>query len=341
MALDALRANWQQGWPRLTGSVLLTGSLTGSVVLSALVLGTKQVRDEQRNVSWRDRFFSHPLVAWVIENTCCVGMTAISILLVPRPKQGCLLSGALTTAANGILTETTSTALWHFCTNSLYKHADMFSEKGRPGLSVWGMLKGWMSCNMWIQSFNAIVIGSQIAALTPHEYLIAQGKQDFSLATFLFKFGILRVIVDAGFWFVHRALHHPVLYSKLHRKHHEHARPSLATNFHSDPIDFYIEAFVPLIVGLISLERLGLKPARFELALMLNYQAWHAMGSHCGKPLPVMTWFPPLAPLYQLVVGTEHGARHHDVHHARLNCNYGSAVWTDILMGTRLTHHRG
>merc|ERR1712087_55990 len=127
---------------------------------------------------------------------------------------------------------------------------------------------------------------------------------------------------------------------KLHRKHHEHARPSLATNYHFDPIDFYIEAFLPLTAGLVTLDKLNLKPARFEMALMLSYIVWHAVGSHCGKPLPVVTWFPPLAPLYQLAFGAEHGARHHDVHHARLNCNYSLAVWPDIVMGTRVKHHR-
>merc|ERR1712118_585627 len=90
-------------------------------------------------------------------------------------------------------------------------------------------------------------------------------------------------------------------------------------------------------------KKLSLQPGRFEQSLILNYIIWHAASGHVGKPLPCVTWFPPLAPLYQLALGPvdRDSIKHHDVHHARLDCNYSISVWPDILMGTRLADHRG
>lgn len=338
--LSAIRKNWRHGKPQLSrGSERGALLILGSVVVSAFVLGAKKKCNEEDDRGYREKFLSHPMVAWFIENSCCLSMAALTTLLVPRPTSGNIPQSAFSVVCGSILSEVVSNFLMLLCSN-LYKHVPLFSETGRPTLSVWGMFQEWIRCHMWIDIVNALSVGAQTAALAPNDFFIAQVKRDFSPAKFLLKFAIVRVWSDVGFWLGHRALHHPVLYNRLHRKHHEHSRPSLATNYHFDPIDFWIEAFLPLTAGLITLDKLGLKPVRFEASLMINYIIWHAVGSHSGKALPVVTWFPPLAPLYQLVTGPEHGARHHDVHHARLNCNYSLSVWPDILFGTRLENHK-
>merc|ERR1712113_700345 len=78
------------------------------------------------------------------------------------------------------------------------------------------------------------------------------------------------------------------------------------------------------------------------MGLVFAYILWHQVGSHCGKALPCVTYFPPLAPLYQLLIGPvdRNNVKHHDIHHARLNCNYSITIWPDVIMGTRLVDHR-
>jgi len=116
----------------------------------------------------------------------------------------------------------------------------------------------------------------------------------------------------------------------------------VATNFHFHPVDLFIEAVVPMALGRAALQAMTVQLTHFESNLISSYILWHEVGSHCGKPMPCVTYYPPLAPFYQLLLGNidRNNVKHHDIHHAKLNCNYSISIWPDIVMGTRMVDHR-
>lgn len=139
------------------------------------------------------------------------------------------------------------------------------------------------------------------------------------------------------FYAGHRALHSRALWP-LHRRHHEHATTALATNYHFHPLDLFVEAYVPVLAGLLATSAVGLKPTSFEIMLVVAHVFWYEIGSHGGKEVPTVTWFPPLAPLYTAALGYSpdaHNVWHHERHHNLVSCNYGITQWPDMLMATR------
>lgn len=69
---------------------------------------------------------------------------------------------------------------------------------------------------------------------------------------------------------------------------------------------------------------------------MITYMNWYEIGSHSGKPVPTVTYFPPLAPLYNTLLGDvdKRNVEFHERHHNRLDQNYGITQWLDWLLGT-------
>lgn len=189
-----------------------------------------------------------------------------------------------------------------------------------------------------VDLFDTTILAAATAMMTRKDFDHAWRNRRFYPLPFLVKLAVYRFFVDIGFWAGHRALHHPKLYW-IHRWHHEHYRPTLLTNFHFHPLDLFIEAAFPVALALGALEVLQLTPTRFELNLLVGYGAWQEVGSHCAKPVPTVTYFPPLAPLYRLLLGDVDAnmVKHHDLHHNLLNCNYGITIWPDMLMGTRVS----
>jgi sterol desaturase/sphingolipid hydroxylase (fatty acid hydroxylase superfamily) len=96
------------------------------------------------------------------------------------------------------------------------------------------------------------------------------------------------------------------------------------------------QAFVPFILGLEVLRRLGTHSSRLEVALYATYINWYEIGSHSGKPVPTVTYFPPLSPLYRALLGDvdAQNVEFHERHHNKLNQNYGITQWLDKLLGT-------
>jgi sterol desaturase/sphingolipid hydroxylase (fatty acid hydroxylase superfamily) len=58
-------------------------------------------------------------------------------------------------------------------------------------------------------------------------------------------------------------------------------------------------------------------------------------GSHSGKEIPVVTWFPPLSPIVGYFTGFDYRLiEYHTRHHQLYNCNYSISPWPDKLMGS-------
>jgi 4-alpha-methyl-delta7-sterol-4alpha-methyl oxidase len=130
----------------------------------------------------------------------------------------------------------------------------------------------------------------------------------------------LFVLDDALYYGLHRLLHTPWLYRRVHALHHRVTTPCALTGHYMHPLEF--GAVSLLVMGPPLL--LGVHVGVLWLWVALR-QALAALG-HCGYQLPV----DPLR-----LIPTYRGAAFHDFHHRRFRGNYASALdHLDRLLGT-------
>lgn len=313
--------------------------LAAVVAAAAVVLGRKQEDDKTQLKS--HRMTSHPLLTWIVENSCILGVSLFSSRIFDmfhNPRASCSAGSLFLHLMPGHIMQVWGIlAIQAFLTHYTYSDVPTFNGKHRPHSSLAYLVWDFVRSNLGQSVVSVATVSAAVALRGPQAFNQAVPAIDrIKPMIFLFKLAIMRACVDIGFYFGHRALHHRSLYW-IHRYHHQHYRPTLDTNFHFSPLDVFIEAGFPVFLGLSTLEILGFKNSLLEASLLVGFIGWHEQGSHCGKPLPTVTYFPPLAPLYQLILGPvdKDNVRHHDIHHARLNCNYGITIWPDALMGTR------
>ncbi len=163
-------------------------------------------------------------------------------------------------------------------------------------------------------------------------------KQDLpSPQRMLLLLAISRLVIDIAFYIVHRALHIPFLFWCIHARHHEHQATGLTTNFHFSVLDLMLESFFPVFVAFQTVELIGLPANRFEQSVIACHALWYEIGSHCGKPVPTVSAFPPLRPLLTMVGLEMEGGQnvlYHETHHALRRCNYGITPWIDYCLGS-------
>lgn len=219
----------------------------------------------------------------------------------------------------------------------VYEHVPYFTDRNakQSRLPLLHALREWLKCNLPSHAVTSgiVALGLSCASIEEYEKVIKPRK--FVLHKFLVKLAVVRFISDIAFYAVHRALHTRLLYP-LHKRHHEHTATALNTNFHFSVPDLVLEGFVPLITGLGMLQQFGINCSQLEGNLFTAYIQWYEIGSHSGKPVPTVTLFPPLSPIYRLFLGDvdAHNVRFHDQHHVMRNCNYGITQWLDFLLGT-------
>lgn len=72
-----------------------------------------------------------------------------------------------------------------------------------------------------------------------------------------------------------------------HKTHHEHNHPSVLTNQHFTVPDLFVEAYLPVIIGMVTLRYgVGWACNPLEEALVSGYIGWQEQCSHSGKPVP-------------------------------------------------------
>jgi 4-alpha-methyl-delta7-sterol-4alpha-methyl oxidase len=125
---------------------------------------------------------------------------------------------------------------------------------------------------------------------------------------------------DLLYYWSHRALHTRWLYKKIHAWHHRIVTPWAITGNYMHPLELSLTATVallgPLLVGAHVV----------TVWLWFVWRQWEAAEGHCGYDFP---WTPS-----HFIPGND-GARHHDMHHARVKGNYaGFTPIFDRLFGT-------
>lgn len=143
-----------------------------------------------------------------------------------------------------------------------------------------------------------------------------------SAATIAAQTAFFFLVEDFGNYWLHRALHTPWLYQRVHRVHHEHDAPFALAATYAHPVEVVVlglPTFLgPLLVG----------PHLLTLWVWVLLRNYEAIDIHSGYELP--------ASINKLVPWVA-GAAHHDYHHAHYSGNFASVfTWCDELYGTSL-----
>jgi hypothetical protein len=111
----------------------------------------------------------------------------------------------------------------------------------------------------------------------------------------------------------------------------------MPTNFHFTSTDLQLESTVPATVGIFVVLACGLEISFMEGTVIGIHLVWYLVGSHSGKHMPTVSYYPPLSFLYNSMLSfdvDERNVYHHERHHMLVHCNYGLMQWCDIVLGT-------
>ncbi len=124
------------------------------------------------------------------------------------------------------------------------------------------------------------------------------------------------VMIDAGLYYSHRALHHRAVFRYVHRWHHRYVAPTVFTTTAMHPLEFFIFTACLALPAFV----VPMHPAVY--VAVIGYTYFIGMVDHAGVR------FPFRLPL--------HGEdRFHDDHHIYVECNYGHhTAFFDRLHGT-------
>ena len=128
---------------------------------------------------------------------------------------------------------------------------------------------------------------------------------------------------ETYYYWVHRWMHRPGVYERVHKWHHESIETTAWTAFSFHPYEAVLQAvFLPLAVVLIPLHV-------YAFLLLLALMTLSATINHAGVEIFPRSW--ARLPLLRGLVG----ATHHDVHHRQARYHYGLyfTFW-DRWMGT-------
>ena len=144
-----------------------------------------------------------------------------------------------------------------------------------------------------------------------------------------FSLAVTIVLHDAYFYWTHRLMHHPRLFDRFHRLHHESHSPSPWAAYAFAPLEAVIQAmFLTILIFVLPLH------VTVIYLFMLHMIVRNVIG-HSGFEL-----FPRGMPGHA-VFGVLTTITHHDLHHSSKGYNYGLYfTWWDRLAGTEHPKYR-
>ena len=144
-----------------------------------------------------------------------------------------------------------------------------------------------------------------------------------------FSLVVTIVLHDAYFYWTHRLMHHPRLFDRFHRLHHESHSPSPWAAYAFAPLEAVIQAmFLTILIFVLPLH------VTVIYLFMLHMIVRNVIG-HSGFEL-----FPRGMPGHA-VFGVLTTITHHDLHHSSNGSNYGLYfTWWDRLAGTEHPKYR-
>jgi lathosterol oxidase len=152
--------------------------------------------------------------------------------------------------------------------------------------------------------------------------------QQYSIVYAAVSLPLVLVLHDSYFYWVHRLMHHPVLFRRFHLAHHRSHTPTPWAAYAFAPGEALLMAlFVPLVAFFLPLHHIVLF---VFLSIMI---VRNAMG-HAGVEFHPRGWVDGPCDIFTSVT-------HHDLHHQRARGNYGLYfTWWDRMMGTEFSDYR-
>lgn len=141
----------------------------------------------------------------------------------------------------------------------------------------------------------------------------------YSLIYFLLSPLLILVLYETYYYWLHRWMHRPGIFRRIHKVHHDSVLPTVFTAFSFHPL----EAFLQFIFFPVYLMIIPVHPVM--LGIVFTFLTITAMVNHAG----VEIYGPPTS-RSQLI-----GSKHHDAHHKRFKWNFGlNFTWWDKWMKT-------
>jgi len=277
------------------------------------------------------RLQDHPLFPFFATNGMAIALTVLREKLIGNPEIGMQPVKVFWRMFASSVFMIEGMIVWnYFMINHVYAHIPFFSEK-RPKQTNWEIFRDYLRCNtvnnLLICLFQTMIFRkmreSDLRPLEPSD-------APFRPIRFLFRTLWIRFFVDVAFWLGHKVMHDRI-YS-MHKRHHEHNKTTLTTNYHFRWDDLLVEGFTPFFIGAATYEQIFAPIGLFDLTILQAYVFNFEILSHAGKPMPTMNLLPPFSPLLQ--VFDDFNSWFHEVHHRVLKCNFSISPWFDVLMGT-------
>ena len=134
---------------------------------------------------------------------------------------------------------------------------------------------------------------------------------------------------ETYYYWVHRWMHRPGIYERVHHWHHESIETTAWTAFSFHPIEGVLQAvFLPLAILVIPMHALA-------FLTLLGLMTLSATINHAGIEVFPRRWAGSQG------LGSLIGATHHDLHHKQARYNFGLYfTWWDEWMGTESPRYR-
>ena len=130
-------------------------------------------------------------------------------------------------------------------------------------------------------------------------------------------------VQETYYYWVHRWMHAPGIYERVHKWHHESIETTAWTAFSFHPLEAVLQALIIAVSAVI------IPMHAFAFLFLLGMMTLSATINHAGVEIFPASW--ARLPVLKSLIG----ATHHDVHHKRAQYNFGLYfTWWDNWMGT-------
>ena len=133
------------------------------------------------------------------------------------------------------------------------------------------------------------------------------------------------VLFDTWFYWAHRCFHHPFLYNRFHKQHHQFMTPVGIAAVYAHPVEDLLVNLGSTFVGPVTY------PSHFFLyCVYMGLRFYETVDAHSGYDFEWSVW--------KQLAWVHGGAGRHNWHHSHQVGNYGGFVFWDWVMGTDLRY---
>ena len=179
---------------------------------------------------------------------------------------------------------------------------------------------GWSMATFVVFALMAVSIFLMRKAGYTQNY---ENISDYGWGYWVFSIAAMAIIHDAYFYWTHRFMHLKAVFKYVHRVHHESSNPSPWAAFSFHPLEAIVEFGIVYVIAFTMPYHISAMIVFFSYMTIMNVLGhlgyeFFPRGFTRGR----FSWW-------------HNTSTHHNMHHARSNCNYGLYFnWWDRLMGT-------